>query len=119
MKKIYHLPNCSTCQRIIKELDLKSHNFEFQDIKSEPISENDLDSLAQMAGSYEKLFSRRALKYRELGLGDKQLSESDYKFYILGEYTFIQRPVVVIDSSIFIGSAKKTTALTKEALFNE
>ncbi|MFT5182998.1 MAG: arsenate reductase [Flavobacteriales bacterium] len=119
VKKIYHLSNCSTCQRIIKELDLKQENCEFQDIKTNPISADDLDVLAQIAGSYENLFSRRAMKYRELGLGDKKLTEKDYKSYILGEYTFLQRPVIVIGSSIFIGSSKKTTALTMEALLHE
>jgi arsenate reductase (glutaredoxin) len=119
MKKIYHLSNCTTCQRILAELDLKNQGFKIQDIKTEPLSEVQLDQLAQMTGSYEKLFSRRAMKYRELGLGEKHLVESDYKKYILSEYTFLQRPVIVVGTSIFIGSAKKTTAMTKEALVHE
>ncbi len=119
MKKIYHLSNCTTCQRIIAELDLNNHGFEFQDIKSEPLTEVQLDQLAQMAGSYQKLFSRRAMKYRALGLGEKDLKEVDYKKYILSEYTFLQRPVIIMGSSIFVGSAKKTIALAKEALLHE
>jgi arsenate reductase len=68
-----------------------------------------------MAGSYEALFSRRAMKYKEWGLKDKPLTEKDYRDLILQEYTFLKRPVVVNGKKIFIGSEKKT----KEALKGE
>jgi arsenate reductase len=68
-----------------------------------------------MAGSYEALFSRRAMKYKEWGLKDKPLTEKDYRDLILKEYTFLKRPVVVNGKKIFIGSEKKT----KEALKGE
>ena len=68
-----------------------------------------------MAGSYEALFSRRAMKYQEWGLKDKPLTEKYYRDLILQEYTFLKRPVVVNGKKIFIGSEKKT----KEALKGE
>jgi Arsenate reductase and related proteins, glutaredoxin family len=79
-----------------------------QDIKTEKITPAQIDEMKKMAGSYEALFSRRALKYKELGLKDVTLTEMDYRRYILEEYTFLKRPVVIIDSRIFIGSEKKT-----------
>ena len=86
-----------------------------QDIKTEKITAKQLDEMKKMAGTYEALFSRRAMKYKELGLKDKQLTEKDYRNYILEEYTFLKRPVVIIDDKIFIGSEKKTVeALKKE-----
>jgi arsenate reductase len=115
MKKIYHLSTCSTCQRIIKELQLGS-DFELQDIKTENISKEQLEEMKELAGSYESLFSRRAMKYKELGLKDKVLSEEDYKEYILQEYTFLKRPVLLTDGEIFIGNAKKTVENAKKAL---
>jgi len=61
------------------------------------------------------LFSRRAMKYRQLGLNEMQLTETDYKKYILEEYTFLKRPVFIVDNQIFIGNAKKTVeALSKK-----
>lgn len=69
-----------------------------------------------MAGSYEALFSRVALKYRSLGLNEKQLSEEDYKKYILEEYTFLKRPVIIIKDAVFIGNSKNTIAAAKAAL---
>ena len=71
--------------------------------------------MKKMAGSYEALFSRRAMKYKEWGLKDKPLTEKDYRDLILQEYTFLKRPVVVNVKKIFIGSEKKT----KEALKGE
>ena len=86
-----------------------------QDIKTKKITAAQIEEMKKMAGSYEALFSKRALKYKELGLKDKQLTEKDYKNYLLEEYTFLKRPVTIIDNKIFIGSQKKEV----EALNNE
>jgi arsenate reductase len=107
MKKIYYLSTCSTCNRIIKELNLDD-SFEYQDIKTNKITEVQLEQMAKMNGSYESLFSRRAMKYKALGLANKDLSENDIKKLILEEYTFLKRPVIIIDDAIFVGNAKKT-----------
>ena len=115
MKKIYHLSSCSTCQRIIKELNINS-SFELQDIKTQKITESQLKQMKDLSGSYESLFSRRAMKYKELGLKEKILSEDDYRDYILSEYTFLKRPVLLIDEEIFVGNAKKTVENAKKAL---
>src|SRR3569832_436913 len=116
MKKIYYLSTCSTCIRIINELQFKSKNFKFQDIKTEPITAEELEELKNKAGSFEALFSRVAMKYRALGLDKKKLSEEDYKTYILNEYTFLKRPVIVIKDKITIGKSKKAIAEAKELI---
>ncbi len=116
MKKIYHLGNCTTCQAIIKEIKADQKGFAMQDIKFEKITPAQLDEMEKMAGSYESLFSRRAMKYKELGLKDKKLEEKDYRKYILDEYTFLKRPVAIINDKIFIGSEKKTVEALKNAV---
>lgn len=115
MKKAFYLSTCSTCKRILKELELDT-SFELQDIKTNKISGEDLDLMKDMAGSYEALFSRRAMKFRSLGLNEKSLSEADYRKLILEEYTFLKRPVFVLNDQIFIGSAKKTIDSLKKEL---
>ena len=107
MKKIYHLGNCTTCQAILKETKIEQKGIPMQDIKFEKITGEQLDQMKKMTGSYESLFSRRALKYKEWKLKDKQLTEEDYRNYILQEYTFLKRPVIIIDKDIFVGSDKK------------
>jgi arsenate reductase len=116
MKKIYHLSSCSTCARIIGELGLKNKKFELQDIKTEKITAAQLAEMKKMAGSYEALFSRVALKYRALGLDKMTLKEDDYKKYILEEYTFLKRPVIIIKDKIFVGNSKNTVAAAKAEL---
>lgn len=112
MKKIYHLSTCSTCIRIIKELNPDS-SVVLQDIKTEKITPNQIDEMKNLAGSYESLFSRRAMKYKSMGLKDKNLTEKDYRQLILDEYTFLKRPVIIVDDKIFIGNSKKTIEQAK------
>ncbi len=116
MKKIYFLSSCSTCQRILKENELEKKGFEMQDIKTNPISAIQLDELKKLAGTYESLFSRRAIKYKELGLKDKALTEKEIRNLILTEYTFLKRQVIIYKSEIFIGSEKKTIETIKRGL---
>ncbi|MCH5600030.1 arsenate reductase family protein [Niabella ginsengisoli] len=116
MKKIYYLSTCSTCADIMKDAGIsESTGFELQDIRTQKITSAQIDEMKKMAGSYEVLFSRRALKYKELGLKDKKLTEKDYKNYILEHDTFLKRPVVLIGDKIFIGSEKKNVAALKAA----
>lgn len=115
MKKIYHLSTCSTCARIIKELNL-TKDVVLQDIKTEPITEAQIDEMAKMAGGYEPLFSRRAMKYKSMGLKDQNLAEQDYRQFILDEYTFLSRPVMIVKDQIFVGNSKKVVEAAKEAM---
>lgn len=107
MKKIYFLSTCTTCKRIMDELGPLINDFEKQDIKIQPITLDQIDEMKERSGSYELLFSRKAMKYRSMGLGDKNLSEEDYRQLIQEEYTFLKRPVFVINNQIFIGNSKK------------
>ncbi len=113
--KVYHLATCSTCQRIIKELGLEG-KATLQNIKEEKITPAQLDDMKALAGSYEALFSRRAMKYRAMGLNEKELTEKDYRKYILEEYTFLKRPVIITDNQIFIGNSKKVIEAARAVL---
>jgi arsenate reductase len=113
MKKVYHLAHCSTCQRILAEIDWQNQR---QDIRTEKISKEQIEQMASLAGSYQALFSRRAMKYKSMGLKEKSLSESDYKRLILEEDTFLNRPVFIVNDSIFIGNSKKTVEALKKSL---
>ncbi|MEM6766404.1 MAG: ArsC/Spx/MgsR family protein [Bacteroidota bacterium] len=115
MAKIYHLSTCNTCQRILKEL-VPSEEVVLREIKSEPLTAEELDEMHALSGSYKALFSRRAMKYRSMGLNEMDLSEADYRKYILEEYTFLKRPVIIVGDQIFIGNAKKVVQAAKEAL---
>lgn len=116
MRKIYHLKTCDTCRRIIKDLKIQDLDFEMIEIKSNPITSEQIEEMRSMTDSYESLFSKRSRKYKELGLKEKNLSEADLKNLILEEYTFLKRPVFIIDSTIFIGNSPKNVEAVRTAL---
>ena len=115
MKKVYYLKTCSTCKRILKELNLSS-DFYLQDIKSEEITAKQLEEMKNLSGSYEALFSKKAKLYKEMSLKNQNLEERDYRHYILDHYTFLSRPVIIINDQIFIGNSKKTVESIKQFL---
>ena len=116
MKKAFTLPTCKTCVRIFEDLQPEQHGCEVVDIKSEGISAEDLDRMKALAGSYEALFSRRAMKFRSMGLADQTLTEADYRKLILEEYTFLKRPVFLFEDRVTAGSAKASVEAARAAL---
>ena len=118
MKKIYYLKTCDTCKRIIKSLP-SIENIVLHDIKENPVTVLELEQMRALSGSYEKLFSKRAKLYKEMGLKDKSLQEVDFKRYILEHYTFLNRPVMVFDPQIFIGNSAKEVEKAIAYLKNE
>lgn len=112
MKRIYHLSSCSTCQRILKEIN-PSTDVELVDIKVQNIDAETLDWIAAKMGSYEALFSKRAMKFKSMGLNQMQLTESDYRKYMLEEYTFLKRPFMIFNEHVFIGNAAKEVEKAK------
>ena len=113
--KIYYLASCDTCRKIIKTLP-KNAKLVFRDIKQDPITAEELNEMVQLSGSYEALFSKKAILYKTLDLKNKNLTETDYKNYILEHYTFLSRPVFIIDNKIFIGNSQPVTLQVMKAL---
>ena len=72
------------------------------DIRQNPLTESVLEEMHQLAGSYEALFSKKAQLYKEKGLKNQNLTEADYKKYLLEHYTFLSRPVFIISNEIYI-----------------
>lgn len=100
----YWLPNCSTCQKAKRRLD--RHNSKgviFRDIKEEPLSREEVENLAKMLGGASELFSRRAVKYREMKLRERELSEDEMLDLMANEYTFLKRPIVVKNGRAMAG----------------
>lgn len=114
MKRIFYLSTCDTCKRILNSWNTDS--VELQDIKTEPMTADQVDHMIGLAGSAEALFSKRARKYKELGLKDQDLSDAEVRELIIDEYTFLKRPVLVLDDKIFVGNSKKVVEAAAEAL---
>jgi len=104
--KIYYLASCDTCRKIIKSLP-NTDKLEFHDIRQNPINEQELEEMYQLSGSYEALFSKKAQLYKAMDLKNKNLTEADFKKYLLEHYTFLSRPVFIINDNIYIGNSQQ------------
>lgn len=117
MKKIYHLKTCDTCKKILKQIE-NLEQFELQEIKTNPVTESQLQEMYAQTKSYEALFNKRAQLYKELGLKDKNLAEADYQKYLLEHYTFLARPVIFVEEKIFVGNKPSTISEMLQLLNN-
>ncbi len=116
VERFYWLPHCSTCQKA--EQFLKDKGVEIQtyiDVKTQTVSRETIIELANAMGGAEALFSKRAMKYRSMGLDKMTLSAEQLLDYMHQEYTFIKRPVLVTtDGRVLAGfSAKQYELLLK------
>ena len=84
----------------------------FRDLKAQRLSEDEVRALAEKVGGVEKLFSRRAMKYRQMGLHEREVPEDEMVRLMAQEYTFVTRPVIVRGDRATAGfSAKRMDEL--------
>lgn len=116
MKKVFYLKTCGTCMKILNKFNLEG--WELREIKSDPVTEDELASMHQLAGSYEALFSRRSTQIKARDIDVKALAEDDFKTLLTEHYSFLKRPVFLTDKEIFIGNDKKNIEVL-ERYFND
>lgn len=114
MKKVYFLQTCDTCRRILKEVN--TAGFIRQEIKANPVNAAQLEEMYSITKNYESLFNKRAKLYKEMDLKNQSLTEKDFRQFILDEYTFLKRPVFIVDDEIFVGNSKKVIKNLKEKI---
>jgi len=105
MQKVFFLKTCGTCTKILNRYDLS--NWELRELKSSPITAQELAEMFQFTQSYEALFSRRSTEIKKRNIDLTSLKEIDFKSLILDHYSFLKRPVFITDKIIFIGNEKK------------
>lgn len=105
MKKVYYLKTCGTCTKILKQFDLS--DWELREIKTSPLTEEELAEMFAKTNSYEALFSRRSTQIKARNIDLKILTEKDFKNLLLDHYSFLKRPVFLTNTEIFIGNDKK------------
>lgn len=115
MRTIYYLKTCDTCRRILKELN-PGENVRLREIKSDPITAEELDEIYSKVGSYRPLLNKRARLLREWDVDYENADEATLRKWILKEYTLLARPVFVLGDEVFIGNAAKTVEAVKERL---
>lgn len=106
---LHWLPHCTTCQKAVQYLEKKGYAVaEFRDVKSDPLDRKEVERLSELVGGADELFSRRARKYREMNLSERELSSDEMIQLMVEEYTFIKRPVLVSDGRAVAGFTSKS-----------
>ena len=105
----YWLSNCSTCQKAkgwLERRGVKVANF--RDIKEEPLTRKEVEGLVKMLGGPAELFSKRAIKYREMKLNEREVPPAEMLDLMTDEYTFLKRPIMVIGKHATAGFFEKS-----------
>ena len=76
-----------------------------REIKSSPVTPAELENIKAHFASYEELFNKRAVKFRSID--SSSFKDVDYKKLLLSDYTFLKRPVLLMDDKAFAGNSKK------------
>ena len=80
--------------------------WQLRELKSENVSESELNEMHRFTQSYEALFSKKSTQIKERNIDIKSLKEEDFKSLILDHYSFLKRPVFITDKDIFVGNDK-------------
>ena len=61
MKKVFYLKTCDTCLKILKQFDL--NGWEKREIKTQPITEEEIEEMYKISQSYEALFNKKSTNF--------------------------------------------------------
>ena len=112
MNRLYYLSTCSTCKKILNSWKLNK-SIKLIDVKKNPVSLKELAYMYSLSKNYEELFNKRALLFREIKKDSKNITEEVYKELILKHYSFLKRPILIINNTLFIGNSKETVLSAK------
>jgi Spx/MgsR family transcriptional regulator len=102
MLKVYGIKNCNKVRDTFKWLENNDIEYEFINLKKEPLSEAKLDEFVHKVG-LDVLINKRGMTWRNLGLKDKDLSEDELFDVLLENQTMIKRPVLEQDDAVLVG----------------
>jgi arsenate reductase len=93
--RIYIKPTCTTCRKALRILNEKGADFEAINYYEEPFSKKGLTQLIKKLNIAPKDLLRKNEKiYKELGLSQKSLSDSQWIDLMIKHPDLIQRPIV-------------------------
>ncbi|MCC5940240.1 MAG: Spx/MgsR family RNA polymerase-binding regulatory protein [Balneolaceae bacterium] len=102
MIQVYGIKNCNKIRDTRKWLEDKEIEFTFYDLKKEPLTREELEEFVHRIG-LEVLVNKRGMKWRQLGLKDKNLNDDELFEQLLEHQTMMKRPVLIKDEAILVG----------------
>jgi Spx/MgsR family transcriptional regulator len=102
MLQIIGIKNCDTMKKTFKWLEANNFDYDFRDVKKNPLNLDEITSLAGRLG-IDVLLNRRGTKWRSLELGDAELTDQQLIALLQEHQTMIKRPVVVVGDAVMVG----------------
>ena len=102
MITVYGIKNCNKIRDTRAWLDDRGVEYDFVDLKKEPFSREQLEELEHKVG-LDVLVNRRGMKWRQLGLAKKELTENQLFEELLEHQVMIKRPVLVRGDAVIVG----------------
>ena len=100
---IYIKPTCTTCRKVLKILRESETDFKSVNYFEEPLTRSTLSKLIKNLGIPSKeLLRKNESIYKELGLSNKELNESEIISLILKHPELLQRPIVVKEENVIL-----------------
>lgn len=102
MLHVIGIKNCDTIKKTRKWLNENEVEFEFIDLKKEPLTIDEIKELEFKVG-LDVLVNKKGTTYRNLGLKDKNLSDQEMIQALQENQSMIKRPVLVLDEAVLVG----------------
>lgn len=102
MVHVVGIKNCSTVKKALNWLDEKGVQYSFQDIKKDPLTEEEVLDLVKKL-SIQTVLNKRGTKWRSLELDADALSDQELFDLLVTHQTMIKRPVLVFDGAVMVG----------------
>ncbi len=102
MVTLYGVPTCQKIRKTKALLEQLNVEYEFVNVKKNPISESELRTIVQQLG-LDKVVNSKGPTYRKLGLKDKNLNDEELFQILLKEQGMITRPLIKKGDRYWIG----------------
>ncbi|NPA11497.1 MAG: Spx/MgsR family RNA polymerase-binding regulatory protein [Epsilonproteobacteria bacterium] len=100
--RVYGIKTCGSVKKALKFLNDKGVEYEFIDLKKEPVGCQKIEEWLQKV-DIDTLFNKKGTKYRQLKLKELNLDDEGKKEWLCKENLLIKRPVIEKDGEIIVG----------------
>ena len=102
MLYVIGISNCNKIQDTKAWLAEREVEYEFIDIKKEPLTKEELNELVYKIG-LDALINKKGMMWRKLGLAEQELSEPELFDILLNNQNMMKRPIMVLEEAILVG----------------
>lgn len=102
MIHIIGIPNCNKIKDTKNWFTSKGIDFEFINVKKEPLTFDELKDLEFKVG-LDVLINSRGTTYRNLKIKELELNDEQLFDVLLNNQSMIKRPVMVYENSVLVG----------------